>query len=236
MTQPLFLSRFGSRLLASPTATRCYAWSDSSRRPLLAHAGTDLTIEGFPRSANSYLVVAVQEANPDLVLAHHMHTVGAIRLSVRIGVPTVVVIRHPREAILSLLRYYPDVRATHCWRAYAEYHEALFSMEGKICWVSFEQIVAGTDAVFRKIGAALGVPLRTIGSVGGNESTVFRRIDYLHMRRLGGIDPRRVARPHTKRVRDLEDERMLMGDVDLADVFKAERAFQHGRRLTGGRE
>jgi hypothetical protein len=63
---------------------------------------TDLCIEGFPRSANSFAVGAVEYAQPEpLSIAHHNHVPAPILNAVRRGLPTVVLIRTPVDTVIS---------------------------------------------------------------------------------------------------------------------------------------
>jgi hypothetical protein len=63
---------------------------------------TDLCVEGFPRSANSFAVGAVEHAQPEpLSIAHHNHVPAPILNAVRRGLPTVVLIRDPVDAVIS---------------------------------------------------------------------------------------------------------------------------------------
>ncbi|MCG8528299.1 MAG: hypothetical protein MI748_18100 [Opitutales bacterium] len=64
---------------------------------------SDITIEGYQRSANSYFLDAFQVLqNRKLKIATHVHAPSQIQVSVRLGVPTVVMIRHPLDATKSL--------------------------------------------------------------------------------------------------------------------------------------
>ena len=63
---------------------------------------TDLCIEGFPRSANSFAVGAVEHAQPEpLRIAHHNHVPAPLLNATRRGLPTVVLIRDPVDTVIS---------------------------------------------------------------------------------------------------------------------------------------
>lgn len=75
-------------------------------QPIAQHivdAGTDIVIDGFPRSANSFSVRAFLSAQPaPLRVGHHMHSHAQIVKSVRLGLPTILLIRNPDDCIVSL--------------------------------------------------------------------------------------------------------------------------------------
>ena len=70
---------------------------------LLFSAYTDVVIEGFPRAGNTFFVLAFQErCSQDLKIAHHVHLTCQIKEAIKHNVPTIVLIRDPINAILSL--------------------------------------------------------------------------------------------------------------------------------------
>jgi hypothetical protein len=74
----------------------------SGYEDLLVNDGTDICIEGFPRSANSFAVAAFRHAQDEPVgIAHHNHVPAPVLTAVQKGLPTVVLIRGPVEAVIS---------------------------------------------------------------------------------------------------------------------------------------
>lgn len=68
----------------------------------VAH-NTDIVIEGFPRSANSFSVGAFQLSQHHPVsVAHHLHAAAQIIRGARLGIPTILLIRPPVSTVLSL--------------------------------------------------------------------------------------------------------------------------------------
>ncbi len=72
----------------------------------VVHPLTDITIEGFPRCANSFAVQAFRSANDvnrPLRIATHLHSTANVVQSIRLKIPTVVLIRNPGDALVSWL-------------------------------------------------------------------------------------------------------------------------------------
>ncbi len=44
---------------------------------------TDICIDGYPRSANSFSVRMFQQANPDTHIAHHTHSIANIQKAIK---------------------------------------------------------------------------------------------------------------------------------------------------------
>ena len=68
---------------------------------------TDCVIDGFPRSANSFARLAFVESqvNNELILATHTHSPAQIVQAARWGIPTMVCIRRPFDAIRGLASF-----------------------------------------------------------------------------------------------------------------------------------
>jgi len=84
---------------------RLYHWTYRLRDGFvdrLVTDATDLCIEGFPRSANSFAVGAVEHAQPEpLSIAHHNHVPAPLLNATRRGLPAVMLIRDPVDAVIS---------------------------------------------------------------------------------------------------------------------------------------
>jgi hypothetical protein len=65
---------------------------------------TQIVIEGFPRSGNSFVVGAFEAAQPNpVVIAHHLHAPAQIIQAARQDIPTLVLAREPVGAVVSRL-------------------------------------------------------------------------------------------------------------------------------------
>lgn len=65
-------------------------------RELIVGRGTDIVIEGFPRTGNTFAVVAfknVQDRNYQI--AHHLHIISQVKKAVSNNVPVIVLVRNP---------------------------------------------------------------------------------------------------------------------------------------------
>ena len=71
---------------------------------------TEIVIEGYPRSANTFSVFAfLQAQGRHISIAHHLHVEAQIVLGVRWGIPVLVLLRNPVDAIRSLKIRHPDI-------------------------------------------------------------------------------------------------------------------------------
>src|SRR5579885_65924 len=73
----------------------------------LVDENTDVVIEGYMRCGNYFAVYAFEHAQPGRVrIAHHFHAPAQLMVAARLGVPSILLLRHPRDAVLSALVYY----------------------------------------------------------------------------------------------------------------------------------
>lgn len=96
---------------------------------------TDICIEGFPRSANSFAVGAFEDAQDEsLTIAHHNHVPAPVMNAVRCGVPAIALVRDPVEAIVSnrALQLQTSVRSGGVSASLAVSDEAQLG-----AWISF---------------------------------------------------------------------------------------------------
>ncbi len=75
------------------------------RYPRLANSSTELCIEGFPRSGNTYFVSALLLWNSDTRIAHHSHLGSSVKYALKRGTPTVLLIRDPADCVASVLAW-----------------------------------------------------------------------------------------------------------------------------------
>jgi hypothetical protein len=69
---------------------------------LLVTRSTDLCIEGFPRSGNSFAVGTVEHAQSQPVqIAHHTHVPANAMRACEWDIPTLVLVREPKDAVIS---------------------------------------------------------------------------------------------------------------------------------------
>jgi hypothetical protein len=117
--------RLHNWLCSHGPTSRLYAAAQAKIRSSRVTDRTQLVIEGFPRSANTYALAAFTCANgPEVVVASHLHAASSVAEGVRRGLPVIVVLRDPLDACVSLLQRQP-VRPSSALRAYVRFHERI---------------------------------------------------------------------------------------------------------------
>src|SRR5215204_3265193 len=81
-----------------------------SYRDLLVDRRTQIVIEGFPRSGNTFAVVAFQQAQRESVrVAHHHHMPAQVIRAAKWGIPTFLLVSKPTDAATSRVTRDPHV-------------------------------------------------------------------------------------------------------------------------------
>ena len=116
---------------------------------MLVTDDTEIVIEGFPRSANTYLVTAFEAAQrvPRSV-AHHTHAAAQVLEAVRPNIPCIVVVRKPEDAIRSLKYVFPDQSEKLALIRWISFYRAVER-------VRYGVVVADFDVVTRDVGSVI---------------------------------------------------------------------------------
>ena len=73
-------------------------------KSIIVNQKTDLMIEGYPRSANTFCVAALQYMNNDSIrIARHRHETGHFIYATKLNIPVLILIRQPKDAISSFI-------------------------------------------------------------------------------------------------------------------------------------
>lgn len=130
--------------------------------PRVIGPDTAAVIDGYTRSASTFAVYAFQLSQPRPVrLAHHLHAPAQLMEAARRGLPTLVVIREPRGAVLSQLVREPDVDLLDALHAYKRFHASLMPFREAFVVADFREVTSDFGAVIRrmndKYGTSFGV-------------------------------------------------------------------------------
>lgn len=104
--------------------------------------GTDLLVEGFPRSGNTYAYLLSRETlQGPLKIAHHVHGEAQFRCAAKYQVLAILLIRNPVAVCTSLLVRQPALRAAQALSHYARYHRSLWTLRDHFIVLPFEDLI-----------------------------------------------------------------------------------------------
>ena len=148
-------------------------------------SNTDIVIEGFPRSANSFSVKAFKFANGEdtYKIATHLHAYPQIVMGVKYKIPTLVLVREPFACIAS----YAALRAQNYgvnkfnrghnikWLLddYVNFYEALLPYKSEVCVAHFKEVLEDYGQVLKNLNIRYGTSFKEFEHTPENVETVF---------------------------------------------------------------
>jgi len=122
-----------------------------SRFPDMAAASTDICIDGYPRSGNTYFVSAFLDWNQGLSVSHHTHLAGNVMYALKRDIPTVVLIRGPEDAVTSVLVWDGLLNTTVALASYIHFYHRLWKHRENFLGLSFDEVTKQPDICVQKI-------------------------------------------------------------------------------------
>lgn len=113
---------------------------------------TQLVVEGFPRSSNTFAVASLIVASSGKFrVVGHVHAPSQVRRAVRRRVPTLVVIREPRATVQSLIVAAPHVRPRRAIAEWMHFYEELWELREGFVVATFDQVTGDMGEVARRL-------------------------------------------------------------------------------------
>jgi hypothetical protein len=182
---------------------------------------TQLVIEGFPRSGNTFAVVAFRKAQRrEVNVAHHLHVPAQVIRAARWGIPCLVLVREPREAVTSLVLRHPEISPRRALIYYASFYKALLGYRDAFVVGTFEEVTADYGAVIKKVNRKFGTDFVPFEHTRDNVRSVFSSIEEIPARRGEAASEDRVARPSTVREGKKESIRELLDSPEHARLVE----------------
>jgi hypothetical protein len=162
---------------------------------------TELIVEGFPRSGNTFTVFALQNAAKNQIrLSSHVHHPSQVKLAVERGLPTVLVVREPIAVLSSYLTYGEHGRPADVFKEYHSYHQELIPYADRVLIVDFEEITSDMSAIVDRINQRFSMEIPPFDQSPENIDHVFAEIARQHNLVHPGLEPDHVSpRPSTAR-------------------------------------
>ena len=172
---------------------------------------TEIVIEGYPRSGNTFAVVAFRQAQGrEIKIAHHLHAAAQIKRAARLDVPAIVLIREPSEAILSVV--VRDAQASMRWalRSYIRFYSAVVPCLGKTVVAPFATVTSDLASIIRTVNERYGTAFKEFVPTEDALNSVRQTVEWMgHVdsEKTGWDYGRSVALPSEQRRRAKEARR-----------------------------
>lgn len=119
---------------------------------LIVGKDTEIVIEGFPRSANTFAYRAFQMCQErEIRVAHHLHAPAQIIMAAKMNIPTVVQIRNPEDSVLSLVIRNPFISIKVALKQYILFYQAILPYRDHFVLAKFEDVTKNFGLIIRQI-------------------------------------------------------------------------------------
>jgi len=214
-------------------------------------ASTDLVIEGFPRCGNTFAVTAVEYASEHRIrVASHVHHPAQVKQAYRRGVPVLIVIREPVDALASYLTYGEHGRPASAIAEYCSYYRELLPYLDGVVISDFSVNVSNLSETIERLNERFGLAIPPFDQTPENVELVFDEISRFHKLTHRNLDASSVApRPNPERQGTADQlreelsspryEELMTQARELHDYYllKAEEqrvAFQRAEQTSNG--
>lgn len=157
----------------------------------LVDAETDLCLEGFPRSANTYAYQLLKVSNPQFKIAHHTHSIANIKLALKYRIPTFVLIRAPIDALTSAvirrnsIKQDNDTRhLLHAIEMYGQFYSFVLRNMTNINIVEFSTVIKSPLKFISCVKAGCKFPVSIPENASELENTARSNMEY-HQKIIG---------------------------------------------------
>lgn len=191
-------------------------------------SNTALCIEGFPRSANSYAVVAFRLVNRDVTVAHHLHVAAQITQSCLQNIPAIAVLRNPKEAVASFLVFQSSKKADIYLKAYVDFHKTIEPFSDNILYASFETVTSDFNKVILEANKKFNRKYNTINNLSEREDEIFAKLKKVNNQFFAGQSQKNMAPDESRKKlkeqvkKQIEASRYLNAAMDIYTRLNAQ--------------
>lgn len=183
-----------------PLVTRAYLAVHPEFRSIRLTRATSLVIDGHSRCANTYAVCAFEQDNRGARVTHHLHNPRVIRRALRLGVPTLLLIRRPEDVVASMLAFEPTMTVGEILQTYVDFYTPLLPVLDRLVVADFDEVIADFGAVVRQVNSRFGTAFAPYVKSEEAEAAVFAAVERFGAVHYAATDfENRVSRPSSLR-------------------------------------
>lgn len=171
-------------------------------RDRLVDKNTELVIEGFPRSGNTFAVAAFTlSQSRSRKLAHHTHKAAQVIRARQLGIPTLFLLRKPLDAVISFTIFAPEISPRQALRSYIRFHRHCQPVKNGLYVACFEEVANHFDRVIEGLNNHFGTSFDVFHPSQENMQACFALIDQMDRDYTGRekVTESMVARPVEER-------------------------------------
>lgn len=208
-----------------PVLFRASVLARPSQWRITVGRSTDVVVDGFPRSGNNFAFEAFRMANPAARMASRTHAPAQIRRGVERGIPTLLLVRDPLEAVLSLLVRQPYLGAREALADHRAFYEATWPFRHGFVVGEFGRVTTDLGGLIEELNRRFGSTFEPYRNTPERDARSLAAIEEHHRAYFGGrVLETHVARPSPEREALKRERRAALEAEDVAETLDAARA------------
>ena len=141
-----------------------------------------------------------------------------------VGIPCLLLIRRPRDAIVSRAIFTPEWSLAFLIREYMRFHNAILPYRDKFVVATFDQTTTDLSRVIRRLNIRFGTAFELFDHTDANVNQVFNTMEKKQVTHRGAIDNRKIGRPSSERESLKEN---LANNLDSPKLSQALKCADH---------
>ena len=185
-------------------------------KDLVVNKDTEIIIEGYPRSANTFAVAAFEYSQDrKACIARHTHAPAQIMQAARCSIPVILLIRNPEDAVVSLVIRDQTMTLTKALKMYIWYHEAILNYVDKCVVADFSKVVNDFSLIIDQVNKKYNKSYKLFEHDKTTEENIFKLVEDMEKADSGGVlRESHVARPSESR-KEIKDA--LLNELSAPD-------------------
>jgi len=144
----------------------------------LANSQTDIVIEGFPRSANTFAFLAFKLAQTKTFnIAHHKHAIAQFLIAKKYNIPSILLIRCPEEAVISFVIREPCITLERALKYWINFHKKLLRYQDFFIVADFKETTTDFGQVITKVNQYFHTQFDTFEHINRNVNQCFANME-----------------------------------------------------------
>lgn len=140
-------------------------------------------IEGFPRTANTFalhaFLLSQKKEWGSREIAHHVHKSSQVIIGLKKGLPVLVLIRDPSDAIVSAKIRQPSYSFPALIKAYILFYRPLLKYKNELVFADFNEVIADFGVSIARVNKLYGTKFDLFENTKKNIDTLNRKIKEL---------------------------------------------------------
>lgn len=146
----------------------------------IINSKTQLCVEGFQRSGNSYFINFFKMVNDEIMVAHHYHSAVQLVKATKQQIPAVILIREPKDAIASLITWDNRLNIGTAIASYQQFYNKALPIKKHCLIVHFNELIKGIDPIITKINQRFYTKFITTNFSKKHHDELIKEAEILH--------------------------------------------------------